>query len=196
MHSADTKAFSAWNRFHQTLTAMAQDDVDGVQHLRDTCPRVSENLPDPDYRSLVDGTEKWVVVAALDMVAILARLDMLHDLAPLWDQMVSDTTPRRRRRDHAIIRKDFLTHMQRQLLGQLRAFWEALGVVCTTLIETDIRIVLQAEYPPLLASTTRYEAAWQQVPRNEEQYATHLETLTALWLRFCDPPMMPLKAQH
>lgn len=191
MPNFDMTTLSAWNRFHQTLAAMAQDNVDAVQHLRDTCPRAPENFPDPDYRSLVDGTEKWVLVVAVDMLPILARLDILHDLEPLFDQMVADTTPRRRRRDHAIISKDFLTHVQGQLLGQLRALWEALSAVCTVLIETDVEIVLQAEYPPLLAWMTRYEAIWQQVPRNEEQYATHLETLTALWLKFCDPPTLP-----
>lgn len=196
MPNFDMTKLAARNRFHQTLAAMAQDDVDAVQHLRDTCPRTPENLPDLDYRSLVDGTEKWVMVVALDMAPILARLDILHDLTLLFDQKGSGTTPRRRGRDHPIISKNFLTQGQKLVLGQLRAFWEALSVVCTVLLETDVQIVLQAEYPPLLVWATRYKATWQQVPRNEEQYATHLETLIALWLKFCDSPTLPPEKQN
>ncbi len=179
---------SILQRFHETLGAMARDDIDAVQQLRASCPRVPELLPDSDYRDLVDGTEKWVVVVANDMLPLIARLEILQDLEPMLTQLMVNVSPRRHNRDHTIITHDFIRHVQAPLLGQLRAFWEALATVCSTLIEMDVRTVLQAEYPPLLDLATRFQSQWSAIDRNEEQYRLHLETLTALWLRFCVPP--------
>jgi len=187
-------ALSVWERFHRTLDAMAHDDMETVQWLRDTCPRVPEELPDPAYRDLVDGTERWVMVVAMDLLPLLARIEVLQDLEPLMRPR--SPNGQGRRRSGTLLSRDLLHRVRRQLLTQLRSFWDALNTVCATLLETDARTVLQAEYPPLLEQLDRYAAQWETIPRDDTDYATRVDLLAALWLRFCEPPALPRHTRH
>lgn len=178
---------SILQRFHETLRAMARDDIDAVQQLRASCPRVPELLPDSDYRDLVDGTEKWAMVVAIDLGPVLARYELLTDLAPVLHRMARETSPTHRGRERATLDKDVIAHVQTQLMAQIHAFWDALETVCAALLETDVRTVLAAEYPPLLDQLQRHQPQWAAIARDEAQYQVHIKTLTALWLTFCGP---------
>lgn len=178
-----------WERFKRTIRAMALNDKATVETLRTSCPKVPEILPDPDYRDLVDGTEWWVMVIAIDIVPIIAKLDILDLIQQLNRQKHWQNASR-------LPESDPLRHMTETLLSQLHTIWDALETVCTTLLEMDARRVLQAEYPPLLQDFDRYRQRWERIPRQESAYAQEVDLLAALWLRFCDPPATPLQAQH
>ncbi len=176
---------TAMDRFKQTIHAMATDDEATVEALRTSCPKVPELLADPAYRDLVDGTHEWVLVVAMDMLPLLARIELLTDLNPVFDNLITLAPVSRRRKDRTQITGDFLEHIQAQLMGQMRALWEALELVCATLLEIDVRTVLQAEHPPLLTLSERFKPQWSAAKRNEIFYQQEIEVLPALWLQCC-----------
>lgn len=121
--------------------------------------------PEP-IQALADGIQTFVLVSAIDLATMLAKLEMLDGVAPLVRSRHKTGAP--------------LLPIRQGLAAQVTNYWQAFSDVCQVFLEHSAEEVVAAVMAPIGERVADFQHRWPTVAP-DASYAEQRETMTALW---------------
>ena len=137
-------------------------------------------LPEP-IQALADGIQTFVLVSAIDLATMLAKLEMLDGVAPLIRSRPKTGAP--------------LLPIRQGLAAQVTNYWQAFSDVCQIFLEHSAEEVTAVVMAPIADRVADFQRRWPTIAP-DANYAEQRETMTALWHQCIGLKPAPMNQMH
>lgn len=137
---------------------------------------------DADRHQTAERLQTFVLIAAIDLSAMLIEL-----------QTLDSTTPFFRKRGQHVQR---LLQRRQDLASRIAGYWQALDEVCTTFLEHSAADIVSAIFAPLNERMAEFRTRWPQAQPDPLRYPNQRAITVALWHHLAPLPPTTAAQQH
>lgn len=155
-----------------------------VQTVLDSYRAQSETVvdSDADLHHTAEQLQTFILIAAIDITAMLKELETLDLSSPLFRKRGKHVRP--------------LLQYRENLAACIAGHWQALDEICTVFLEHPAKDVVEAVFTPLNTRMADFRTRWPQAQPYPAFYPEQRDITVALWHHLAPLPPTAAAEQH